>query len=178
MPDETGSFVLTEFRDRFLTANGLEGVRLKPIVALQRLSECKDPVLYGAKLAGQAVTAAGLVFKFDTVGTVTTPERRVLALTSRDPALAAVQENLRAALAQNGLKAEEATPFLPLAHNLARLPPETVKPVKIRVSGLALLRGEQTGDFSVLRRWPLNTASRRLERAATNRSLPAGKTAS
>jgi 2'-5' RNA ligase len=173
MPDEAAAFVLTEFLDRFLIANGVEAVRVKPLVALQRLCACKDPVLYGAKLAGQAVAAAGLTVRFDTVGTVTTPERRVLALTSRDPALASVQENLRAALVQNGLKAEEVAPFLPLAYGLARMPPEAIKPVKIRVTGLALLRGEQTGAFSVLRRWPLNSVSRRREGAATNRSLSA-----
>lgn len=164
MPDEAAAFVLNEFLERFLIANEIEAVRVKPIVALQRLCASKDSVLYGAKLAGQAVAAAGLTLKFDAVGTVSTPERRVLALTSRDPALSAVQENLRTALAQNGLKADEAAPFLPLAHGLTRMPMEAIKPVKLRVSGLALLRGEQTGAFSVLRRWPLNSPSRRAPR--------------
>jgi 2'-5' RNA ligase len=176
MPDEAAAFVLREFLDRFLIANGVEAVRLKPLVALQRLGESKGPALYGAKLAGQAVPAAGLTLKFDSVGTVVTPERRVLALTARDPALAGVHAALRTAIAQNGLKADDAAPFLPLAHGLARMPPEAIKPVKIRVTGLALLRGEQTGDFSVLRRWPLNAVSRpsrRLDGAATNRNLTA-----
>jgi 2'-5' RNA ligase len=171
MPDEAAAFVLAEFLDRFLIANAIEAVRLKPVVALQHLGESKGPALYGAKLAGQAVAAAGLTLKFDTVGTVTTPERRVLALTSRDPALADVRAALCAAIAQNGLKAEETAPFLPLAHGLARMPPEAIKPVKIRVTGLALLRGEQTGDFSVLRRWPLNSISRCRYGTATNRNL-------
>jgi hypothetical protein len=161
MPDEASLFALNACADRLLF--GLEATRVKPIVALQHLTESQT-VLFGAKLAGQAVPAAGLVVKFDTIGTVSA-ERRFIALTSTDPALARLHADLNAAILRNGLRADGAAPFIPLAHSAPRIATESIKPVKIRVTGLALLRGEAAGDFQVLRRWPLNTA--------TNRSLTA-----
>ncbi len=157
MPADNGTFALNEFVGRFLMANDLDGAPVKPIVVLQRLAESTGPVLYGAKLAGQAVAAAGLVLAFDAVASVTTPDGRVLALTGSDPTLAAVHGALAAAIARNRLRAVEGPgPFIALATGTPRLAPQAIKPLKIRVSGLALLRGDAVGAFQVLRRWPLN----------------------
>jgi hypothetical protein len=169
LPDELGLFSLRECYERFRIASDLEAVPLKPVVVLQRLVEDRETVLFGAKLAGQAVAAAGLKLAFDTIAT--TPSR-VLALTSSDPALAALHGDLDAAIRRHGLAAASGSPFLALAQGVPPIAPEPVKPVKIRVTGLALLRGEVEA-FQVLRRWPLNRVSRRLDSAATNRNLPA-----
>lgn len=154
MPDESGAVLLAGLAGRILDDLGLDGVVRKPgrlFVALQRLGDDSDAVLFGAKLAGQAVAAAGLAIAFDTVAA----ERRVLALTSKSEALAAVHCDLAAAINRHGLRAEPGEPQIALADGVARLEPQPVKPLKLKVSGLALLRGDSE-NFQVLRRWPLN----------------------
>lgn len=166
LPDDAGAFVATECFERFRIANDWEGMRLKPVVVLQSLAETSEAVLFAAKLAGQAVPAAGLKLAFDAIATL---PPHLLALTSRDPLLATIHADLDAAIRRNGLAAAESMPFLALGEGSVRVPPAAVKPVKIRVTGLALLRGE-VGAFQVLRRWPLHRAPP--AQTATNRNLP------
>lgn len=168
LPDEAGAFAVRECFERWRIAEDWDGARLKPVVVLHTLAETGEAVLFGAKLAGQAVAAAGLKLSFDAIATMPS---RIVGLTSSDPALAAVCADLDTAIRRNGLSATAAVPFLALGEG-ARVPPQPIKPVKLRVTGLALLRGE-VASFQVLRRWPLNRASRRVDGAATNRNLPA-----
>jgi len=161
MPDEAGVYALTEFTDRFLFANGVAADRLKPMIVMQRVAEASEAVLFGAKLAGQSVAAAGLALKFD----ILRSEKRRLMLTSSDETLAALAGSLGAAISRHGLKAAEAPPCVALAQGVPAMAPVRIKPVKFKVTGLALLRGDPAAAFQVVRRWPLNTA--------TNRSLTA-----
>jgi hypothetical protein len=114
-------------------------------------------LLYGAKLAGQAVAAAGLTLTFDAIGRI---GRDGLGLTSSDQALAQVHDSLGALLAKNGLRAvAPRLPHIVLAQSTANLPVMVMAPLCVSVTGLALLRGEGAAyrsNFQVLRRWPLN----------------------
>ncbi len=152
---EADALALARFADRFLEERELSALRLKPArlhIALYRLRSCKRPVLYAAKLAGQAVAAAGLKLSFDAIGSI----GQVLALQSGDAALTVLQEKLGTALAKHGLSATRLAPHLALATAIARQKPEPIESFALTVTGLALLRGASKTDYDVLRRWPLN----------------------
>ena len=158
MPDDESAAHLARFTESLLAENALAAVPVKAArlhIALHRLA-ARPSALYGAKLAGQAVAAAGLRLRFHGLGSV----GRGLALTSADPALAALQETLSAALARNGLHAAPpAPPHLTLAHGAGRRPLQAIAPLTVTLAGLALLRREGSdprGEAMVLRRWPLN----------------------
>jgi len=152
---EDDALTLARFADRLLAERELSGQRIKPArlhIPLYRLGRCTPAALYAAKLAGQAVAAAGLKLSFDAIGSV----GRDLTLQSRDTALATLQEKLGAALAKLGLSATRLAPHLPLAMALARQPAQVIEPFTLTVTGLALLRAASKIDYDVLRRWPLN----------------------
>lgn len=160
MPQESDAVLLAAFAERFLAEQELTASRIKPgrlHIALFRLGPPKRSVLYAAKLAGQAVAAAGLKFAFDSLGSLAGD----LALLSRDPALVAVQKKLGAALAQHRLKCEAFAPHITLASGIRRQPLQAIVPFTLTVTGLALLRSDGAdakSGFDVLRRWPLNKA--------------------
>lgn len=160
MPEERAALSLSRFAERIVADNDLGLVPLKPArlhIALDRLGAPLPSVLYGAKLAGQAVAAAGLHFHFDSIASLGGASGRTLALTSSDPALATLHTALAAALERHGLHAGETVPHIALAYGAARLAAQPIAPVTVAVTGLALLRGEAGGkEAQVLRRWPLN----------------------
>jgi 2'-5' RNA ligase len=169
MPDEASADRLARFAEAFLRDQELIATAIKPNrlhIALHQLGARKrssGSLLYGAKLAGQAVAAAGLTLSFDAVGRV---GRGLLGLTSTDPALTQVHESLGALLAKNGLRAmAPRPPHIVVAQSTANLPLTVMTPLTLSVTGLALLRGEGTAyrsNFQVLRRWPLNRPPRQL----------------
>jgi len=158
MPEEDSALQLARFAEQLILENDLPATPVKPArihIALHRLGSATRAALYGAKLAGQAVAAAGLTLRFEAITSLTGGGRR-LALVSEDKLLLGVQALLDAALQRNGLQPREAPlPHITLAYGAARLEPQPVAPIAVTVSGLALLRGEAE-DFQVLRRWPLN----------------------
>jgi 2'-5' RNA ligase len=169
MPDEASANRLARFAEDFIREQDLVATPIKPNrlhIALHHLGARKrssGSLLYGAKLAGQAVAAAGLTLSFDAVGRLSCG---VLGLTSSDKALAQVHESLGALLAKNGLRAvTPRPPHIVLAQCAANLPLTVMTPLTVSVTGLALLRGEGTAyrnNFQVLRRWPLNRPQRQL----------------
>lgn len=169
MPDEEAANRLARFAEDFIGEQELAATPFKPgrlHIALHQLGARKrtsGSLLYGAKLAGQAVAAAGLTLSFDAVGRV---GRGLLGLTSTNKALAQVHESLGALLAKNGLRAmAPRPPHIVLAQCNANLPLTVMAPLAVSVTGLALLRGEGTAyrsNFQVLRRWPLNRPSRQV----------------
>ncbi len=164
MPDEESAFALARFAEDFLRAHDLAAAAVKPgriHIALHRLGAKKRGLVYGAKLAGQAVAAAGLTFAFDAAGRV---GRGVVGLTSMDKTLSSLHDRLGAMLVKNGLRAvAPRAPHIVLAHSMANLQLEGIAPLPVSVSGLLLLRSEGAAyrtNFQVLRRWPLNRPQR------------------
>jgi len=162
MPDEPSCDRLTRFAERFIGEQELAITPLKPArlhIGLHRLGTRKrgtGSLLYGAKLAGQAVAAAGLTLSFDAVGRV---GRGSLGLTSTDKALGRVMESLGGMLAKHGLRGVAPTiPHIILCQGRTNLKLAAITPLSVSVTGLALLRSEGTATFQVLRRWPLNRA--------------------
>lgn len=164
MPDEAGAAAVARFTTRILRdedgATPVKQTRL--YMALATLTPARPgsaAVMYGAKLAGQAVPAAGLKLIFDGIGTAYGGAGYgALALTSSGSPLRGVIAALQTALAKNGLAADFAAPQLVIADGAARMPQQAMPPLAVTISGLALLRVAGEGDFSVLRRWPLNLA--------------------
>jgi 2'-5' RNA ligase len=160
MPDEQSCDRLARFAEEFIREQELEATPVKPgrlHIGLHRLGARKrssGSFLYGAKLAGQAVAAAGLTLSFDAVGGVS---RGAFGLTSTDKVLAGVAESLGTMLAKHGLSAvAPRVPHIVLAHGRAGQTLTVMAPLSVSVTGLALLRGD--ANFQVLRRWPLNRA--------------------
>ncbi|GAA0543657.1 2'-5' RNA ligase [Rhizomicrobium palustre] len=158
MPDEAHALKLSRFAERFLAEEEMDGTPIKPTrlhIALQRLGEPTDAMLYAAKLVGQSVAAAGLSLRFDVLSSLGRT-KRVLALTSSDPKLAALHEKLAEAVQKHGLRADEGVPHIALATGVGQIPLTAIEPYGMSITGLALLRGDPLGEFQILRRWPLN----------------------
>lgn len=159
LPEEADALKLAQFAQRVVADNELGLTPLKSArlhIALARVGPVNTAVLYGAKLAGQVVAAAGLRICLDTIGSLGGPSGRALALTGSDPALAQLQSGLAAAMQRNGLRTGEPfRPYLALAYGAARFDPQAIAPVSLTLAGLALLRGEGR-ELAVVRRWPLN----------------------
>jgi len=161
MPEDRDGVALARFAERIIADNDLGLAALKPArlhIAFPRVGAPIPSVLYGAKLAGQAVAAAGLRFCFDRITSLAVPSGRILALTSNDATLALLAAELATALERHGLRpGEGVVPHIALAYGAARLAAQPIAPVPVAVTGLALLRGEAGAkEAQVLRRWPLN----------------------
>lgn len=157
MLEEADGLLLARFTERFLREEDLLAEPVKPgrmLIALYDIGAAKRAVLYAAKLAGQKIAAAGLKFAFDSIAS----QSGNLFLQSRDPALAALQDELLQSLASHRLKPEALGASLMLAMGVKRQAPRAIVPFTVTVTGLALLRAEslRSGGYDVLRRWPLN----------------------
>lgn len=161
MPEEASAAALARLTETFL-AGGRPLAAGRLHVALRWLAAGGEAAVYGAKLAGRAVAAAGLTLSFDAIGSLTPAPHgdRVLALTGFDTRLSAIAEGLDRAMMAHGLRPRMVVPHIALAVGGDVVPVEAIVPVAVAISGLALLRGDpgRTGEFQVLRRWPLNMA--------------------
>lgn len=168
MPQKTEAEAIQQFADRFLREHELGGSRIKPAhlhLSLHCLGDFKrlpPAIVYGAQLAGNAVSAPAFTMAFHGIASFDTKKRRrPLVLIGQSKALSDLHEKLGCSLQRHGLRtASSFAPHLTLLYGATVIPARVIEPLAMPVSDFVLIHSEVgLTRYHVLQRWPLAGSS-------------------